>query len=69
MRDCDSKNVTGPKEKQNSNCGTRSLGSVETDIVERGDVFCFGHTEVSTYKEKKEVKLDCNKSLGLNRKK
>lgn len=61
--------MTGPKKKQNGNCGTRSLGSVETDIVERGDVSCFGHTEVLTYVEKKEVKVVCNRSLGLNRKK
>ena len=40
------KNVTGPKEKQNSNCGTRSLGSVETDIVERGDVLFWGYWSV-----------------------
>lgn len=63
------KNITGPKEKQNSNCGTRNLGSVETDIAERGDVFCFGCTEVLTYKEKKEVTVVCRRSLGFNRKK
>lgn len=40
------KDMTRPKEKQKNNCRTPSLGSVETDIVEKGNEFCFGHATV-----------------------